>query len=37
MIEEDREMARVQDMKQQQALADMVLSNNEKQALLRRQ
>ena len=37
MIDEDREMARIQHLKMQQAQADMILSNNEKRALLRRQ
>lgn len=37
MIDEDREMARIQNLKMQQAQADMILSNNEKRALLRRQ
>lgn len=37
MIDEDREMARIQHLKMQQAQADMILSVNEKQALLRRQ
>ncbi len=36
-IEEDREMARIQNLKMQQAQADMILSVNEKQALFRRQ
>lgn len=37
MIDEDKEMARIQHLKMQQAQADMILSHNEKQALLRRQ
>lgn len=37
MIEEDREMARIQNLKCQQAQADMILSQNEKKALIRRQ
>jgi hypothetical protein len=37
MIDEDREMARIQQLKMQQAQADMILSVYEKQALLRRQ
>ncbi len=36
-IEEDREMALIQNLKMQQAQADMILSVNEKQALFRRQ
>ena len=36
-IEEDREMARIQNLKMQQAQADMILSVNEKQELFRRQ
>ena len=36
-IEEDKEMARIQNLKMQQAQADMILSVNEKQALFRRQ
>ena len=36
MIDEDREMARIHHLKMQQAQADMILSVNEKQALLRR-
>ena len=35
MINEDREMARIQNLKQQQAQADMILSVNEKRALLK--
>lgn len=37
MISEDREMARIQNLKMQQAQADMILSMNEKRALLKRQ
>lgn len=37
MIDEDREMARIQNLKMQQAQADMILSMNEKRALLKRQ
>lgn len=37
MIDEDREMARIQSLKMQQAQADMILSMNEKRALIRRQ
>ena len=37
MIGEDREMARIQQQKMEQAQADMILSVNEKRALLRRQ
>jgi hypothetical protein len=37
MINEDREMARIQNLKMQQAQADMILSINEKRALLKRQ
>lgn len=37
MISEDREMARIQNLKMQQAQADMILSVNEKKALIRRQ
>ena len=36
-IEEDKEMARIQNLKMLQAQADMILSVNEKQALFRRQ
>ena len=36
MIDEDRESARIMALKQQQAQADMILSHNEKQALIRR-
>jgi hypothetical protein len=36
MISEDREMARIQNLKMQQAQADMILSVNEKRALIRR-
>ena len=37
MISEDREMARIQNLKMQQAQADMILSMNEKRALIKRQ
>ena len=37
MIEEDREMARIQNLKMNQSQADMILSQNEKRALIRRQ
>jgi hypothetical protein len=37
MINEDREMARIQNLKMEQAQADMILSLNEKRALERRQ
>ena len=37
MISEDREMARIQNLKMQQAQADMILSVNEKKALIKRQ
>lgn len=37
MISEDREMARIQNLKMQQAQADMILSMNEKRALVKRQ
>jgi len=37
MISEDREMARIQNLKMQQAQADMILSMNEKGALVKRQ
>merc|ERR1712091_221840 len=37
MIAEDREMARIQNLKMQQAQADMILSQNEKKALIKRQ
>jgi hypothetical protein len=37
MINEDREMARIQNLKMQQAQADMILSMNEKRALINRQ
>jgi len=37
MISEDREMARIQNLKMQQAQADMILSVNEKRALVKRQ
>ena len=37
MISEDREMARIQNLKMQQAQADMILSVNEKRALIKRQ
>jgi len=36
MIEEDREMARITQQKMEQAQADMILSVNEKRALLKR-
>jgi len=36
MIEEDREMARITNLKVQQAQADMILSQNEKRALITR-
>jgi hypothetical protein len=37
MISEDREMARITNLKMQQAQADMILSMNEKRALIKRQ
>ena len=37
MIDEDHEMLRITKMKQEQAKQDMVLSQNEKRALLKRQ
>jgi len=37
MISEDREMARIQNLKMQQSQADMILSTNEKRALIKRQ
>ena len=37
MIEEDHEMIRINKMKQEQSKQDMVLSQNEKKALLNRQ
>ena len=37
MISEDHEMMRITKMKQEQAKQDMILSMNEKQALLKRQ
>ena len=37
MIEEDHEMMRIQKMKQEQSKQDMILSVNEKNALLKRQ
>lgn len=37
MISEDREMARIQNLKMQQAQADVILSMNEKGALVKRQ
>jgi len=37
MIGEDREMARITQQKMEQAQADMILSVNEKRALIRRQ
>lgn len=37
MIEEDHEMMRITKMKQEQSKQDMILSVNEKKALLKRQ
>lgn len=37
MIDEDHEMMRITKMKQEQSKQDMILSVNEKKALLRRQ
>lgn len=37
MIQEDQEMMKMQKMKQHQSKQDMILSMNEKRALLRRQ
>ena len=37
MIEEDKELAAIQQQKKEQAQADMILSVKEKQALKRRQ
>lgn len=37
MIEEDNEQARIIQQKKEQSQADMILSQNEKRALLRRQ
>ena len=37
MIEEDHEMMRINKVKQEQSKQDMILSVNEKQALLKRQ
>ena len=37
MIEEDNESARIQQQKKEQSQADMILSQNEKRALLKRQ
>ena len=37
MIEEDNEMSRINQMKMKQAQADMILSLNEKRALMKRQ
>jgi hypothetical protein len=37
MIDEDREMANITQLKMEQAQADMILSLNEKRALQRRQ
>ena len=37
MIDEDHEMMRIRKMKQEQSKQDMILSVNEKKALLRRQ
>ena len=37
MIEEDHEMIRINKMKQEQSKQDMILSVNEKKALLQRQ
>lgn len=37
MIEEDKELARIIQQKKEQAQADMILSHNEKRALIARQ
>ena len=37
MIEEDNEQARIIQQKKEQSVADMILSQNEKRALLQRQ
>ena len=37
MIEEDNEQARIMSQKKEQSQADMILSQNEKRALLKRQ